>query len=459
MSFSFKRRVYESLPSTIRQGIGLIPFGWIAGRAYRDTLRRNDFIDKATREVLRDYQSKRLGDMLRFATRYVPAYANLQGTVERYKPFTALQAFPMVSKEDMQRDLNRYLPINLSEIPHYECTTGGTSGNQLKFFLDDPSQSVETAFIHRQWARVGYNPRRRKATFRGVPFENLGDGIFWQHNPIYNELQFSPFHMHDGTLALYIDQLRQYRPDYLHGYPSAIDVLAEYVLRKNLQSSLPAFKAVLLGSEGCFPAQRQRIEAAFGTRAYSWYGHSERLILAGECECEATYHHFPDYGVLEIIDDNGRACNDEGDRGELVGTGLLNYSMPLIRYRTGDYARRRAPECACGRMWDRFDQVEGRWRQDMIIGRNGARISLAALNMHGALFERVVRYQYYQEKMGVCQIKVLPAPGFAEDDRLQIQQSYQQKVGNEVEINVICVDEIPLTARGKLRLLDSRIAI
>src|SRR5690606_24049033 len=135
--------------------------------------------------------------------------------------------------------------------------------------------------------------------------------------------------------------------------------------------------------------QRERIEAAFNTRVYSWYGHSERVVLAGECESSSSYHHFPDYGILEIIDDQGRLCTKEGERGEIVGTGLLNYCMPLIRYRTGDYATRLESYCACERHWNRFCDVEGHRKQEMIVTRNGGRVSLAALNMHGDIFEKV----------------------------------------------------------------------
>jgi len=357
----------------------------------------------------------------------------------------------------VQANQQDYLPRDFAKISHYETTTGGTSGNQLKIFLDDNAQSVEMGFMHRQWQRVGYTTRHRKATFRGVSFQNLKPGVFWQHNPIYNELQFSPFQMSEVNLGAYIDQIIHFAPTYFHGYPSALDVLAEYVLRHRLTDKMPRIKAVLLGSEGVTEVQRDRIEQAFRTRVYSWYGHSERLVLAGECEKNSTYHHFPDYGILEIIDDNGTTCKREGEGGEIVGTGLLNRCMPLIRYRTGDYATRLESQCECGRCWDRFTDVEGRWKQDMVIGRSGAHISTTALNMHGPLFERVVRYQYYQDKPGICALKVMVAPGFTDEDRTTIEKAYDAKVGNEVQFNVKVVDDIPLTMRGKLKILDSKL--
>lgn len=457
MAFKLKRTLYESLPVPIKRSVCIVPFSWLAGKSYRSTYSRGYWIDKASREEVWQYQEQELGKVLWFAVAQVPAYRSLRPIVERLTPFEALKAFPFLDKDTVQTNQRDYLPRDFNKISHYETTTGGTSGNQLKIFLDDNAQSVELGFMHRQWQRVGYTTRHRKATFRGVSFSNLRPGVFWQHNPVYNELQFSPFHMSEGNLEAYIDQILHFAPAYFHGYPSALDVLAEYVLRHRITDKMPPIKAVLLGSEGASEAQRERIEQAFRTRVYSWYGHSERVVLAGECEKNSTYHHFPDYGILEIIDDNDNTCDREGDRGEIIGTGLFNRCMPLIRYRTGDYATRLDSQCDCGRCWDRFTDVEGRWKQDMVIGRSGARISMAALNMHGPLFERVVRYQYYQDKPGICVLKVMVVPEFTERDRTDIAKAYDAKVGNEVQFHVKVVEEIPLTTRGKLKILDSQL--
>jgi phenylacetate-CoA ligase len=282
-------------------------------------------------------------------------------------------------------------------------------------------------------------------------------GEFWQPNPIYNELQFSPFHMNEASLGAYVTALRKYRPQYLHGYPSAISMLAEYVQRYGLSSSLPPINAALLGSEDTTDIQRLRIQEAFRTRVFTWYGHSERVVLAGECEQNSTYHQFPDYGYLEIIDDGGGRILQDGDRGEIVGTGFLNRVMPLIRYRTGDYATLLQPRCACGRCWDRFCDVDGRWKQEFVVTKSGGQISLTALNMHGPLFDHVVRYQYRQSEIGKCEICLVVAPGFTDADRQAIEDAYQRKAGDEVEFMVGIVDSIPLTNRGKLRRLVSEL--
>jgi phenylacetate-CoA ligase len=127
--------------------------------------------------------------------------------------------------------------------------------------------------------------------------------------------------------------------------------------------------------------------------------------------------------------------------------------MPLIRYRTGDRATLRETSCECGRHWDRFSDIEGRWRQDMLEGVSGERISLTALNMHGGVFDRVARYQYYQERPGHCVLRVVPSPGFSERDERAILEAFREKAGGQLSFSIETVDEIPLTDRGKLRML------
>ncbi len=306
MSFSLKRRLDQESPAWVQRTIGRVPRSLLAGAAYRRTLAAGAKLDRLSRAELLAFQEQRLGEMLAFATEQVPAYQPLRSTVARLRPFEALQAFPLLDKRTLQEDFERYLPRDLRSIPHWECTTGGTSGNQLRFLLDDASASHELAFIHRLWARVGDEPRCRKATFRGTSFAGLRAGVYWKANPIHNELVFSPFHMGARTLDAYVAEIRRFRPVYLHGYPSALQLLADHVLREGVDLAPLGPRAVLLASEAMPEEQRRAFEKAFGCRSFSWYGHSERVVLGGECERDSTYDQFPDYGVLEIVNDAGK---------------------------------------------------------------------------------------------------------------------------------------------------------
>jgi phenylacetate-CoA ligase len=448
--FKIQHQVYEKTPLIMKRMINYIPYSWIAGRVYRETLLLSQQLEYANRSEIQAFQEKKLGELLEYAVQTVPAYQQYRKIVEHYSPFEALKAFPLLSRQELQENHEKYISNSAHKIHHHEASTGGTTGKQLQFIQDDAIYAREMAFMHSLWKRVGYTTKSKKATFRGVKFFHIDDKTFWQENPIHNELQFSPMHMNESTLELYIKKMIEYQPRFIHGYPSAIDVLSEYIIRNNLTSKIPKITAALLGSEGCSTSQRERISNALNTKVYTWYGQSERVVLGGECEKSSFYHHFPGYGILELITDEGTFCGI-GEKGEIVGTGFLNRCMPLIRYRTEDYAIRRESKCKCGRNWDIFSDVEGRWNIEGIIGYHGSRISAAALNMHGDLFKNVIRCQYYQKEKGKLEIRVIINSRFTNKDVDKIISEHNKKFHGEIDVILKIVNDIPLTKNGKHR--------
>jgi phenylacetate-CoA ligase len=263
--------------------------------------------------------------------------------------------------------------------------------------------------------------------------------------------------MSEDNLALYVQELRRLQPQFLYGYPSALTLLARFVA-SHPEVKFPQVKALLCGSESVLDGQREFLERVLHTRFYSWYGMSEKVILAGECEKSTLYHAFPQYGVTEIRDDAGDLSSREGADGELVGTGFMNTAMPFIRYRLGDYARIEHDACnACGRPWTILGPVQGHRLQEMILGRNGAAISLTALNMHGDVFAGVLRFQFRQVERGRATVVVVPSANFSEKHAERIRRAQMEKTGDEVEWRVELAKNIELTDRGKAILLVRRI--
>jgi len=450
---SWPRALYDNAPVWVRRAVRFLPFGWRVGRVYRKTLRFLLESDRWPANALAAYQERQLGVLLERAIRRVPAY-------QRYHPLLGkparhiLKDIEPVTKQDIQADPGRYLDPTLPPSALYETSTGGSSGQPLRILLDKRGFQIEWAFMVAQWMRVGYRPGMRKATFRGVSFPG---GIFWQENPVYDELQFSPFAMSEANLPLYAERLAAYAPDFLYGYPSALSLLARHY-EEHPSPPPPPVRALLCGSENVREGQREYLERVFKTRFYSWYGMSEKVILAGECEGSFLYHAFPQYGVTEILDKQGNLSSQAGAEGELVGTGFMNTAMPFIRYRLGDYARIEGEHCtACGRSHLLIGAVRGRWNQEMIVGKGGARISLTALNMHGVVFAKVLRFQFYQCEPGRATLRIVAAPGFGEKDAGAIKRSLEDKTGAVVDWFIEKVNEIPLTPRGKSLFLVQEI--
>ena len=94
------------------------------------------------------------------------------------------------------------------------------------------------------------------------------------------------------------------------------------IMRDNNLVMNHKFKAIMFGSEPLYGFQKELINEVFKTKLCYWYGHTEKSILAGNCEFDDRFHVYPQYGITEIIN------------GEMIGTSFWNYATPFIRYKT-----------------------------------------------------------------------------------------------------------------------------
>jgi phenylacetate-CoA ligase len=435
------------------------------GRKFRQVRRVLNASEDFGPEQLRAYQVRQLRQVLDVAFTRVSFYvewARREGAnAEDFREPEDVRRLPLVSK-DMIRDNRRaFTDPSRSRLTYSTDSTGGTSGRPFEFLTDNQSYRMEQAFISHLWERAGYWLMAPKATLRGRPVINPKTGNKWAYNPIHNELNLSIYQMTKPNLPDYVGACARFGVRFLHGYPSAVSVLADFLVNhEDHKNRFPPLKAVFGASEGLRPGQRELIEEAFGCRLFTWYGMSERVILAGECEGSHFYHCFPQYGITEIIDAEGRSITEPGVEGELVGTGFLNRVMPFIRYQTGDYSSWVAGPCpGCHRRHPLLNKVHGRWLQEQMVGKNGQLISVTALNMHGRVFANIERYQFYQDTPGKGELRLLPGEGFKQNDLGRIARALDEKIKGVLELEIKLVDSLPLTPGGKGIYLVQKLSI
>ncbi len=447
-------KIYETLrasPSFLRKILYLLPLWYRLGG--NDFISTYNFLCETegwSKEKLIQYQKKKLSKLLDHAVKHVKFYSHI--SLSSDNPFKNLEKFPIIEKETIQDNFKFFMADNIPRKHTYYITTGGTSGNPFGFYLDNSMYGKEWAYVMIGWKRVGFTPGDKVVSFRGVEFNNSDKGIFWQDNPMYNMLEMSPFHMSEENLPKYIAKIKKFKPKYLHGYPSAISLLAEFV--KDRVADFPSIKAILAVSENVYPADRELIQSTFHTRVFSFYGMSEKVINAPECEYDTRYHCFPEYGITELVDNSGNPV-EPGDQGELVGTSFLNYCMPFIRYRTADIACLSHQNCKCTRNHLLIDELVGRGSKEFLVGKSGTKIPFNALYIaiHSDVFSNIRRFQFHQKKPGELMIKIIPKKEFSEVDKKNFIKSIYQRVGDDLDIEITEVDKIELTQRGKYKLL------
>jgi len=101
------------------------------------------------------------------------------------------------------------------------------------------------------------------------------------------------------------------------------------------------------------------LEEVFRARVRIHYGHIESCAFFSNCEKSTLYHDQMEYGYTEFRKRDGTPA-EEGESGEIIATGFDNRTMPLIRFRTRDWAERGVGKCDCGRNYPLVKRIEGR---------------------------------------------------------------------------------------------------
>jgi len=410
--------------------------------------------EKWTQEQIHHYQLEEIKKIVKHAYENTAGYRKLYDSVgikpDDIKTIEDFRKLPFIEKKVIQENLDDFtFPTDEMEY----VTTGGSTGIPFGFYRDKRAFARELASKAYQYYRVGWKEGCRQMVFRGLPI-NTADHM--EFIPEFNELRCSSYYLIPEQMEKYRLKAFEYKPEFLKGYPSSLYIFARYL--KETNKPFPVVKGLLCASENLYEYQKNLFKEVFkGAKIFSHYGHYELAVLAGYCEYEDTYHVLPQYGFAELIDKNGNVVTQRGQIGEIVGTSFLVYNTPFIRYRTQDLAVFKGIGCqACGRPYQIWERIEGRL-QEFIVTRNGRYISMTAINMHDDTFDPIRQFQFYQEEKGVVIFRYIPKDTITDERLMDIKKRLLLKFGDDIELVMKEVSEIPPTKRGKHRFLIQRL--
>jgi len=459
----FAKRLPYPIKQPLRYIYGFVPPSIHYGKVFWETYHFLQESQWWSREKLEEYQMQQLSNLLHHAYENVPYYRRVfdeRGLKpEDIRDLSDMRRLPYLTKEIIQQNLSDLVGQNYPKEKLQYVTTGGTTGIPLGFYAEKGVfDDREWAFMLTQWNRVGFKMDERCVVLRGN-IVSSNNGKFWKYGVISRNLILSSYHMTDQTLPKYVSKIRQFKPSFIQAYPSAISILARFMKENNIEP-FPNIKALLCGSENLYSWQRQLLEQVFQCRVYSWYGHSERAVLAGECEKSTCYHIFPEYGFMELIANNGQPVSNEGEIGEVVATGFNNYVMPFIRFKTQDVGVYSTRRCNCGRNYPLMQRVEGRL-QDYFVSFNGDLVPLTG-GTDGLILEvseNVRKAQFCQDRRGHATLKLVKKDSYNEHDTVRIQDALRRRYGIDLSFEIEFVEDILLSPRGKFRFLIQKLPI
>jgi phenylacetate-CoA ligase len=412
--------------------------------------------EKWSAAKIEEYQMKEIQRVVRYAYENTRGYRALYDSMGiSPKSITTMHDFrrvPFVSKETIKQDLESFS----TKVPGRQyVTTGGSTGVPFGFYRNRVAFAKELASKAYQYRRVGWKEGDRQIVLRGLVIPSRNHIKYYAR---FNELRCSSYHLVPECMELYRERAFEFRPQWIKCYPSAGYLFAKYL--KETGKPFPRIKGLLCTSEILYPHQMELLSQVFKTRVFSHYGHYEMAVLAGFCEWKDSYHVLPQYGYAELVDSHGDLVTQPGKTGEIVGTSFIQEATPFIRYRTGDLAVLEGWGCSsCGRPYQVWKRIEGRWTQEFIVTGTNRYISITAMNMHDDIFDHIKQFQFYQEEKGRVAFRFVPGEGCTDRTIAHMKRRLMIKLGNDVNLEMEPVSEIFLTRRGKHRFIVQKLKL
>ncbi len=469
MKRAFSRKnLWDKTPAAAKKALGaalsLVPLPYLLGRDFRRWYKFACEADRWGAEQAREYQLGELKRILALAYEktefYRESFRRVGFEPGDLKQPEDLQGLPTIDKATIRENWQRMLTRPITDPDVDMVTTGGTSGEPLRFYMSSSRHAREFAHLCACWKRVGYQPGDTMAVLRGRVITSSHHGMHYEHDPLLRHHYYSTYHMSPGDMSRYAAHIHTTRPSFVHAYPSALFTFTSY-LASQKQRMPSSIRAVFLESEPIVPAQRMLFESHLGLPVLASYGLSEKVVLAAECETVHDYHVSPTYSYVEVLNSEGHSVAQAG-RGDVTGTGFLDCVMPMIRYRTGDEATFSSRKCStCERQQLLLTNLVPRRGRELIVCRDRhTLISMAALTGGRFLYDEsfcgVLRFQFIQDEPGKALLKLVTLSGQRGPSVDRLQKLFDTKLGHCVDLQIEVVRQISLTPVGKQLMVLQR---
>ena len=284
------------------------------------------FVSLSELELI-SHQEKQLKNQLLYAQKHISKYKGIKIDLNK-KAYEIIKSFPILTKDDL-RSNPKSLQINNNQNVSRIYSSGSTGVSTWVSMDKIDLMSIQSLSIH-LWElcvykignpilQTGISPKRSR-------LKKMKDLFFGVH-------YVSAFTLNIDDLKKICSRLSRNNKYTLVGYPSSLNIIAEYIIENNINLKL---KTVIGLGDKLFDHYKKNIEKAFGCKIHETYGSSEGFQIGFQADLDYMYLYTPQV-YLELLDDKNNPVK-EGEIGNVVVTRLENKHMPLIRYKLGDLA-------------------------------------------------------------------------------------------------------------------------
>jgi phenylacetate-CoA ligase len=450
--------LYPKLVRNILLPLSLWRAGELAQLRYQREFERSQFLSA---EEIRQFQWQRLQALLEHSYRQCPFYRERfqRGglTPSDLRGLEDLRALPVLEKRDIQEQGERMVTRDWPRGDLIRNQTGGSTGQPVSFYLSRARKCSRAAATvrHNRWA--GWEVGDRAAVIWGAPRDRPADT--WQarlRGALLREpLWLDTANVTGESLAAFHKALATWRPRIIQAYARSAVLFARYLQARGLTPHRP--NAIITSAEVLEEDERRLLEEVFGCPVFNRYGCREVSVVASECPAHSGLHIMAEGLYVEIETPRGPAA--VGEMGAILVTDLLNYAMPLVRYRIGDLGAWAGGTCPCGRGLPRLERVAGRVT-DFLVGCDGRLVSGVYLATYVvAQRPSLGQVQIHQRRAGAVTYRIKPGRDFhTRHDLEYLRATTRRFLGEEAAIESEIVKELPAEPSGKFLFSRSTVA-
>ncbi|KZS42084.1 CoF synthetase [Aquimarina aggregata] len=395
-------------------------------------------IENPTSQKAIDHKKNTLQKLLEHAVSSTENYKTLDNN------FTSIEDFPVVNKNTIRDDFENFESKKFIDQPKFTFSTSGSTGTPFKVHQNANKRlrnMVDTIFFSE---RAGFSIGNKLTYFRlwnAFEKKSIVAKILQNINPIdVFELE------NDSVKEDVIKEIsRSKASNSWLGYASAYESICKYLDDHKSKPIPNKLKSVIAMSERLNDYTKETILKYFDCEVVSRYSNVENGILAQQPLGNKKYFEINEASYfVEILalDSNKRV--EEGQPGRIVITDLYNYCIPMIRYDTGDIGIKDTIN-----NMPVFTQVSGR-KIDVIYNTKGEIITINLVLLVNN-YPELKQCQLIQKATGKYHFKLNLEGEFTRED--EFLNEFKVYLGEDANITLEYVDEIPLLASGKRRVM------
>ncbi|GAA3607001.1 CoF synthetase [Flavivirga amylovorans] len=355
-----------------------------------------------------------------------------------YKDFIKLEDFPVINKNILRARIKEFKSSRFINKKTRVVSTSGSTGSALKINQNQSKVARNTAdsiyFGKLAGFKVGY-----KLLYLRHWDDLLRKPLFTKFAQNIEELEV--VNLNDSYIESIINKIKNDKSSkgWL-GYASGYELICKYLDKTKSKPVNSYVKSIVAMSEGLNKYTKRSMQKYFNADVVSRYSNTENGIIAQQKinSDSFTINWASFYVEIFKLDEDVPVTN--GEAGRIIITDLHNYAIPLIRYDTGDVGtinHEATPPL--------LKNIEGR-KADVIYNTKGDIVS-SFIVANVVEYEGVIQGQLIQETQKGYLLKLNITNKFKQE--VDIINEFKSYLGNDAEIKIVYVDEIPLLSSGK----------